>query len=683
MSAVLNANETTAAEDAAGATSSAPLVGERTAWATSLLVHMGAMIALGMISYAIPNREKLLDLAINQIEDIEPESLPQEFASSDEMHSEIGALSAGGTGSALALAPALAEDAFVPNAEETLAELAPRPATEIDFNVDLDIARAPDLSRDFPVQGAGSVGVTGAMGAIDRLTHEILASLEQRPTLVVWLFDESGSLKDERAAISKRFHRIYEELGVIEASNNPAFRKQEDKPLLTAVAGFGAEPELLTRQPTDRIEDIQAAVKEVGVRAEAVKRNADGKFDEQQYKMYSLENVFQAVITVAHKFHSYQSTKSGKRRVMIVVFTDEAGDDGDLVDDAVDVCRKFSMPVYIVGRPAPFGREMAYVKWVDPDPRFDQRPQRVPIRLGPESVLPESLKLRFLGEGEEELLDSGFGPFALTRLCYETGGLYFATHPNRQVGKRVSDDETNNLAPVYTAFFDGDAMRRYQPDYVSNAEYLRLVQSSRSRRALIEAARMTWTSPLDDVRRRFPKRDEAELAQELTTAQRAAAVLQPKLDMLCQTLLAGEADRAKEDEPRWQAGYDLALGRALAAKVRADGYNVMLAEAKQGMPFKEPKNNTWVLRTADDYAASSLEKLAQKSRTSLERVVANHPDTPWALLAKRELSTPMGWRWDETYQFIPPRPEPGSGNNRPRPEPQAPPGPPRRDPPPL
>src|SRR6185503_734845 len=146
----------------------------------------------------------------------------------------------------------------------------------------------PDLSRDFAVQGSGSVGVTGAMGAIDRLTHEILASLEQRPTLVVWLFDESGSLNDERAAISKRFHRIYEELGVIEASNNPAFRKQEDKPLLTAVAGFGAQPELLTKQPTDRIDEIQTAVKEVGARAEAVKQNAEGKFDEQEYKMYSL-----------------------------------------------------------------------------------------------------------------------------------------------------------------------------------------------------------------------------------------------------------------------------------------------------------------------------------------------------------------------------------------------------------
>ena len=47
---------------------------------------------------------------------------------------------------------------------------------------------------------------------------------------------------------------------------------------------------------------------------------------------------------------------------MIVAFTDEAGDDIDALDAAVDVCRKYEMPVYVIGVPAPFGRETAYVK---------------------------------------------------------------------------------------------------------------------------------------------------------------------------------------------------------------------------------------------------------------------------------------------------------------------------------
>ena len=187
---------------------------------------------------------------------------------------------------------------------------------------------------------------------------------------------------------------------------------------------------------------------------------------------------------------------------------------------------------------------------------------------------------------------------------------------------------------------------------------------------------------MENVRLRFPKRDEAELAQLLSLAQRSAAILQPKIDAICETLLAGEGARPQLEELRWRAGYDLAMGRALAVKARTDGYNVMLAEAKQGKPFKDEKNNTWVLRSTGTYANTSLEKLAAKAKTYLERVVEEHPQTPWAALAERELATPLGWQWDEGYTNLPPI-EQANNPRPPRPEPQVPQGPPRRDPPPL
>ena len=47
--------------------------------------------------------------------------------------------------------------------------------------------------------------------------------------------------------------------------------------------------------------------------------------------------------------------------------------------------------------------------------------------------------LLFGGKKEnEEQMDSGFGPFGLSRLAYETGGLYFTVHPNRKTGKKLS-----------------------------------------------------------------------------------------------------------------------------------------------------------------------------------------------------------------------------------------------------
>ena len=635
------------------------------AWYASLGLHVLLLIGLATASIVLPSKLDDFSLSYEFPEPLEAESLPQEFLSSDEPTANIGALSQAGIDSARAAAEVVSEQSLVIFAPEEVTDYGEHMTLEIDTPV----FQGPEFSDELPVQGAGSVGTSGALGAIDRITHEIMISVELQPTLVVWLFDQSGSLRDERAKIVKRFRGIYDELGVIEASNNPAFKKDKDKPLLTAVVGFGAAPRMLTSDPTDDIEAIVAAVS-------AIEDDDSGQ-----------ENVFQAITRSAVKFRAYGRAKHGSRNVMFVVFTDESGDDVDRLDETVDLCRKLAMSVYVVGRPAPFGRKNAYVKWIDPDPKFDQRPQWVPVSLGPESLLPERLKLRFVGAGNgDQLLDSGYGPYALTRLCYETGGLYFSSHPNRQVGRNVSGRETSNLAAHITTFFDPQVMRRYQPDYLSLQEYQHQLQTNRARGALVAAAQLSWTSPLQAIRRRFPKKNEAQLATTLSVAQREAAIRQPKLNRLCQTLQAGEVDRQQLKSSRWQAGYDLAMGRALAAKVRNDGYNAMLAKAKQGMSFTQEKNNTWVLNSDEEFANSSLKNLADKAEVYLRRVLEDHAGTPWAQLAERELSSPLGWRWRESYTYIPPVVEQNStGNARPRPpEPRRrATGPPRRDPPPL
>ncbi len=633
------------------------------AWYASLGLHLLLLIGLATASIVLPGKLDDLTLSYELPELLEEELLPQEFLSSDEPMDEIGALSQAGLDSARAAAEVVDEQSLVIFEPEEITDIGEHMTLEIEAPV----FQGPEFSDSLPVQGAGSVGTTGALGAIDRITHEIMTSVELQPTLVVWLFDQSGSLRDEREKILNRFRDIYDQLGVIEASNNPAFRKDKDKPLLTAVVGFGKVPRMLTEEPTDDIDAILEAV-------EAIEDDDSGR-----------ENVFQAIAKSADKFRTYRRARHGSRNVMLVVFTDESGDDVELLDETVELCRNLAMPVYVVGRPAPFGRQNAYVKWIDPDPKYDQRPQWVPVNLGPETLMPERLKLHFLGAGnDDQLLDSGYGPYALTRLCYETGGLYFSSHPNRKVGGNVSGRETDNLAAHISTFFDPQVMRRYQPDYLSVQEYRKRLQTNRARGALVAAAQLSWTSPLEDIRRRFPKRDEAQLATSLSVAQRTAAFRKPKLDRLCQTLQAGETDRDELKSSRWQVGYDLAMGRALAAKVRNDGYNAMLAKAKQGMEFAEEKNNTWILSTDEEFANSSLEKLANKAEFYLQRILEDHAKTPWAKLAERELRSPLGWRWKEGYTFIPPLVDQNNNGNARRPEPpRRPMGPKRRNPPPL
>jgi hypothetical protein len=132
-------------------------------------------------------------------------------------------------------------------------------------------------------------------------------------------------------------------------------------------------------------------------------------------------------------------------------------------------------------------------------------------------------------------------------------------------------------------------------------------------------------------------------------------------------LRQGEADREKETILRWQAGYDLAIGRALAVKVRTETYNAMLAAAKRGLKPKDPKNNTWVLTPADEISVGSqYAKLGERAKMYLTRVVTDHPGTPWAMLAERELKDPLGWKWDEEFtDTTPRRMGDGTGNANP------------------
>lgn len=633
---------------------------EAAAYGVSFTLHLAVLVALSMVILVSPIRDSLTITTIPPLDEPDDDLVAQEFHFSPDAHSEMGALGTQGIDAARPTAPIEAVESRISYELEP-----PTPVGEIAIQqFDRTLLEGPNIPESVIVKGAGSVGTTGAMGAIDRITHEILLSLDERPTLVVWLFDQSGSLKPQRESIAKRFDRVYDELVKVEKSGNQAFQHQE-KPLLTAIAEFGSNVNLLTPKPTDDLTEIKSAVR-------SIKDDKGGR-----------ENVFQSISYLADRFR-HQRLAKPRRNVMIVVFTDEAGDDIEALDATVDICRKYEMPVYVIGVPAPFGRRTAFVKYVDPDPKYDQTPVKAPVHQGPESLVPERLMLLFGGRAQdEEQMDSGFGPYGLCRLAYETGGLYFTVHPNRQTGKRVESWETAAMSSHLVSFFDERIMRNYRPVYMPTRDYYALVKSNAALSTLIEASQLSATTPMEDIRLRFPRIDDAQFARDLSNAQRAAAKLEPKTNALVAILRRGERDREKLKVPRWRAGFDLAIGRALAVNVRTEGYNAMLAQAKQGLSFTKDNSDTWELRPSNKVTASSaLAKDAADAKQYLERVVAEHPGTPWAFDAERELKQLLGWEWEDTFTDVAGRMA-RAGQNRPRPERPEPPPKPKRDPPAL
>lgn len=632
-----------------------PLDGELPFWTASLVFHLAILFLLAMILLK-PEQPPELKISAQTEDEIEFEELPPEIQFDEVPQEEIGADSENSLEVAISEAPEISDV----NEDPVEIDLPEMEVGEFLTDDDFDEATAEAMSS-IPIRGSVGDSVKGASGAVDRLTQEFINSLTERKTLVVWVFDQSASLLRQREEIVRRFDKIYEELGILEAAGHEAFQQHDEKALLTQVCGFGSTFNAMLKEPTDNLDEIKEAIS-------AIPRDDTG-----------LEYVFSSVIAVAEEYKYLRkikrSTGDRERNVLIVVVSDEAGDDMERLDDAVSVCKKYEMPVYVIGVPAPFGREVTEVKWVDPDPQFDQSVQWAPVSQGPESIMSERLKLEFTGGefGDLEKIDSGFGPFALTRLCYESGGIYFAVHPNRRVGRRVRQFETAEYSASMQYFFDSGKMRRYKPDYVSVKTYMGRLNQNKARYALVQAAQASKTGALQTPVLRFPKLDEAQFVNQVSLAQRTAAILEPKMGELYAILKNGEADRPNETSLRWQAGFDLAYGRVIAAKIRAESYNAMLAMAKTKLKFEDPKNNTWILVPSNSVSTGGQDaKLAEKARLYLTRVVEEHPGTPWAMLAQRELDTPIGWEWKEDFTEPPPPPQPraNNNNNNPRPVPQ-------------
>jgi len=621
---------------------------ESFAFVGSLLVHLCVIVMLGLTP--ILNREdpEAIVIVSSPTETLDPIEIVDEVTYSEVMQEKVGAASTGDFAMAEASAEMFAEIAEIPSPVEIETDV------QGDFIVNhLFSNPVAPLDKLKNQKGQVGQGVEGAAGAVDRLTFEILQALEDRPTLVVWLFDQSGSLHRQRKEIRSRFDKIYHELGIVEQSAGKGFKKQslKDVPLLTSIIGFGQDVKLFTEEPIFQLDEIKSIV-------DAIPVDVSGT-----------EKVFTAVELAADQYETYRKKRGSNgplRNVLLVVVTDERGDDIDRLESSIKRCRELAMPVYVIGVPAPFGRKHTLVKYVDPDPTYDQSPQWAEVDQGPETIMSEAVQVGFSANFQDEpIIDSGFGPYGLTRMCFETGGIYFTVHPNRNVNRAVNRNEIEPFSADLKYFFDPVIMTRYQPDYVPPKEYLRKVKESPLRTALTNAA-MQVAPVLDRPQVRFVKRDEANLVGDLTRAQQDAARLEPALSRLSAVLEPGMAVRDAESTPRWRAGYDLAFGRVLAQKVRTETYNAMLAKLKRGIVFTKPANNTWVLQPADEISVGSKwEREAALAKQLLQSVVSHHPGTPWALLASEELKTPIGWQWVEEFTDLAPQPamDPGNNNN--------------------
>jgi hypothetical protein len=430
--------------------------------------------------------------------------------------------------------------------------------------------------------------------------------LASRKVLVIWLFDESFSMKDDQQDIKNRFDKIYEELNLSGQTKGDA--------LETVILSFGKNLRVLTKEPTSDLSTIREAIDKIPV---------DETGEEWPCKY---------VIEVAKQYGRYFT--QGRRTVCLVIPTDESGErattqrkesDGAYVEDAVAAAKKIQMPIYVIGRQAVFGYPFAHLTYKDPETGDLYWPQ---ITRGPETPDVECLQTEGL-HARWDRQSSGFGPYELVRLARDTGGIYFMMpEQDRQIPE---------------TFFDPLDMKEYVPEYDIRREYIEHRTASPFRRAIYEVIKVTDGM---SVRLTFSI-DPQQLRQQ---AEQAYVIARKNRELLAQAykyLQDVEKLRDKEPSQRWRAHYDLLSGQIFAYQVKLFEYEYFLQDfvSKPQTPNNKPdakydvywdvghashKTKTWA-------PAKFIDEPREKAEQLLSRVIELHPGTPWALRARTEL----------------------------------------------
>jgi hypothetical protein len=284
-------------------------------------------------------------------------------------------------------------------------QLVERPRKE-DLKAELDvIARAYERTRS----GTLTIGSEEEV-AVKKVGIAIKASVEVSPTLVVWILDRTPSAQKIVTQATAAVKELYD------SSDVRQWSLSSDDPLLTAVIGYDETAEFLL-EPTGDWQTVKATI-------DTIQPSSSGR-----------ENTFATIRQALDKYLTFRTDK--RREVLLVLITDEAGDDPQLVDSLVEATRKNALPVYVLGSPAPWGQVNPFAanpKVIDASKTDDSA-----AVYGPESLHSERVDIQSwvasYGFGYQErpdfsLIDSGFGPFALERLCRASRGQFFAIRPD-------------------------------------------------------------------------------------------------------------------------------------------------------------------------------------------------------------------------------------------------------------
>jgi hypothetical protein len=610
------------------------------AWVVSLFVHLSVLSVLALATVAPALRPKPADINAAPVDTALAGEMAEEmlhtYAEVNDSTSDqaVGPMNATATGTGVGLGTGSGPPSATPSVGTRGVGAGSLPDVPV-------VARLSPLTTMMPRMPSMDLGGGGRLRgdvtratanvgeALDQLAREILRHLDSHKLLVVWLFDESASMKDDQQFIKDKFDRVASELKV-----NVGDDRRAAHALTHAIVAYGEGAHYLTPKPVDDIDKIGEAIDRIPVDSSGLERTC---------------------AAISGVIDAYRRYISNDRRMILVLVTDESGDDGDDVEEARQMAVSNGVPIYVIGRQSLFGYGTAHLLYEDPVTKDHYWPA---IRRGPETAGPECLQWDGLHDRWDEQ-PSGFAPYELARLVKDTGGIYFLlpSEENMRVRQR---EKKYSMA----------TLKEYVPDYKGRGEYMKLRQGSDLRRALFTILEETRGF---GFRRHFPIDPpalvEAAAAEYPIVKQRLSALVNYE-----KVLRSLKVARDRETDRRWRAHYDLMLAQIVTYQIKAYEYKACLEEmvalAQRGqlkpgtLPVPDQLVVEWVLDHSKDRKAppSETDKKYAEAEALLRAVIAEHPNTPWADLAQDELDRGFGvqrneWhhnpKYDERASLVP------------------------------
>jgi hypothetical protein len=416
-----------------------------------------------------------------------------------------------------------------------------------------------------------------------------LLSYPDKELSVVWIIDDSASLKNEREIISNEIDNF------ISVLNNR-------KILNMAVVGFGEKARICCEPTRDR-KMIKKGIMGVG-------NEGSGTENCMAAIEYSIKTVINA---------------TGKK--ILILVTDEAGDDTDRFELIIPRLKKYDIAVYVLGGESSF---------IHPETPDNSGIESVDSELlvEPEYVESDYSPVPFyLPTDIRYYIKSGFPPYALARICNETKGNYYFFEDS---------------------IYDKETMKLYKPDLCSVEEYRTMNQKDKLRSVITGITNKQYSlfsSFYNTNTKDFWCNDASNFFEMplipkkgLMQATNSLPVIN---DCIKQLETAISSDSIKTANKRWIANAELMMAQLYRIAFLLNQYVLTLDEWIKSKDFFNPPlaGETPTNYNEYYYIGQNIKAPIRKdgkndkdyknlAEQALEKVILNHPGTPWSVVAQ-------------------------------------------------